>query len=166
MIKKWVSTQKMKFLVTLSAVLTGLNIIHGIRHGIRPTLLNSGDQANLYFLGSISWEHSEKWGVQFQMSSCCYLWQERLIFSSQTLHRVIQMQKWIAPLDRAPKTGQEHGMVWYEKVRKVLNQQNKCSFNLKDLEKVSSKHTKPYHFLDQCFKLFPVVPFIFAFEQF
>ena len=124
MIKKWVSTQKMKFLVTLSAVLTGLNIIHGIRHGIRPTLLNSGDQANLYFLESISWEHSEKWGEQFQMSSCCCLWHKRLIFSSQThsyvkipIFRVAQIQKWMAPLARTRKTGQENGMVWYVSIK-------------------------------------------------
>ena len=38
-------------------------------------------------------------------------------------------------------------------------------FNPLYFEKFSSKHTKPHHFLYQFSELFPVVPFIFTFEQ-
>ena len=38
-------------------------------------------------------------------------------------------------------------------------------FNHSYFGKFSSKHSKPYHFLDHFFEFFTIVPFIFAFER-
>ena len=67
-------------------------------------------------------------------------------------------------MERAGKTEQDNGMVWYV----LLNQHFFYVLTILDslyLEKFSSKHIKPYHFLDQFFELIPLVPFIYTFEK-
>ena len=89
------------------------------------------------------------------------------------------MQKSMVPVERARKTGPK--MVWFVMFWWKLTEiwgieitfilliqhfpQFSWIFNHPYLGKFSSKHNEPYHFLDQFFELFPLVPFIFTFEQ-